>query len=46
MGFLKGPIHPLGQFLKLVYPDLYRIDTLTDDGAIKEEVKFDFTKKN
>jgi len=28
---------PLTLLLQLVYPDLYRIDTLTDDGAIKEE---------
>ena len=25
------------QLLQLVYPDLYRVDTLSDEGAIKEE---------
>lgn len=28
---------PLNQLLQLVYPDLYRVDTLSDDNAIKEE---------
>merc|ERR1711956_108383 len=28
---------PLVQLLQLVYPDLYRVDTLTDENALKEE---------
>ena len=34
---MKSTLFFVLQLLQLVYPDLYRVDTLSDEGAIKEE---------